>query len=79
MRVLLCGGAGFIGSHSAVEFLNAGYDVTVLDNFINSSPEAIRRVEKITGKQVTLVEGDAADHDTVAKVFADEEIFCVIH
>ena len=79
MRVLLCGGAGFIGSHSAVEFLNAGYDVTVLDNCVNSSPEAIRRVEKITGRPVTMVEGDAADREAVAKVFADEDIFCVVH
>ena len=50
--VLLAGGAGYIGSHTAVELLNAGYDVIVVDNYCNSSPESIARVEKITGKKV---------------------------
>ena len=54
--VLLAGGAGYIGSHTAVELLNSGYDVVVADNYYNSSPEAIRRVEKITGKNVKLYE-----------------------
>ena len=53
--ILLAGGAGYIGSHTAVELLNAGYEVVVADNFSNSSPEAIRRVEKITGKQLSFM------------------------
>ena len=52
MRFLLTGGAGFIGSHTCVALLNAGHDVVVLDNYYNSSPEAPRRVEQITGKKV---------------------------
>ena len=52
MRILLAGGAGFIGSHTAVQMLNAGHDVIVVDNYSNSSPEAIRRVEAITGKKI---------------------------
>ena len=50
--ILLAGGAGYIGSHTAVELLNAGYDVIIADNYSNSSPEAVRRVEEITGKTV---------------------------
>ena len=61
--ILLAGGAGYIGSHTAVELLNAGYDVVAADNFSNSSPEAIRRVEEITGKSVKLYEADIRDND----------------
>ena len=61
--ILLAGGAGYIGSHTAVELLEAGYDVVVADNFANSSPEAIRRVEKITGKNVKLYELDIKDNE----------------
>lgn len=59
MRILLTGGAGYIGSHTALSLLLNGYDVTVLDNFSNSSPEAIARVEELTGREVRLLEGDA--------------------
>ena len=59
--VLLAGGAGYIGSNTAVELQNAGYDVVVADNYSNSSLEAIRRVEKITGKTVKLYEADVRD------------------
>ena len=59
--ILLAGGAGYIGSHTAVELLNSGYDVVVVDNYRNSCPESIRRVEKITGKKVKLYEADFAD------------------
>ena len=54
MAILVTGGAGFIGSHTCVELLNAGYDVVVVDNLCNSSEEALRRVEKITGTKVTF-------------------------
>ena len=54
MSILVCGGAGYIGSHTCVELINAGYDIVVADNLVNSSEEALRRVEKIVGKSVPL-------------------------
>jgi UDP-glucose 4-epimerase len=67
--VLITGGAGYIGSHTMVELLAAGFDVICLDNFSNSSPEAVKRVEKIAGKRVTLVNGDVRDREVLARVF----------
>ena len=77
--ILLAGGAGYIGSHTAVELLNAGYEVVVADNFSNSSPEAIRRVEKITGKTVKLYELDIKDNAKLFEVFKENRIDAVIH
>ena len=77
--VFLAGGAGYIGSHTAVELLNAGYDVVVADNFSNSSPESIKRVEKITGKSVKLYELDIKDNAKLAEVFKENKIDAVIH
>ena len=77
--ILLAGGAGYIGSHTAVELLNAGYEVVVVDNFSNSSPEAIRRVEKITGKTVKLYERDIKDNAKLLEVFNENKIDAVIH
>ncbi len=79
MAILVTGGAGFIGSHTVVELQNAGYDVVVVDNLINASKEALRRVEEITGKPVTFYEADILDRDTMEKVFTENEIECVIH
>ncbi len=76
--VLATGGAGYIGSHTMVELLAAGFDVICLDNFSNSSPEAVRRVEKIAGKRVTLVNGDVRDREVLARVFK-RPIDAVIH
>ena len=56
--ILVTGGAGYIGSHTCVELLNAGFDVTVFDNFCNSNPEALIRVEQITKKKLALIKGD---------------------
>ena len=61
MKILVTGGAGYIGSHTCVELLNKGYEVVVIDNFDNSSPKSIERVKKITGKPVTLYTGDVRD------------------
>jgi NAD(P)-dependent dehydrogenase (short-subunit alcohol dehydrogenase family) len=62
--IFVTGGAGYIGSHTCVELLNAGHDVTVFDNFCNSQPEALARVQRITGKKPTLVQGAcSASHD----------------
>lgn len=77
--ILVTGGAGYIGSHTCVELLDAGYDVVVVDNLCNSSEESIRRVEKITGKGVKFYEADIANKDTMKKVFEENDIFAVIH
>ena len=77
--VLLAGGAGYIGSHTAIELINAGYDVIVVDNYSNSCPEAISRVEKITGKSVKLYEADVRDTTRLTEVFCENKIDVVIH
>lgn len=80
MRVLLTGGAGYIGSHTALVLLSAGHEVVVLDNLDNSSPEALKRVEALTGKKAPLVVGDCTDEDAVAAVFENYgPIDAVIH
>ena len=79
MSILVTGGAGYIGSHTCVELLNAGYEVVVIDNLYNSSEEALRRVEKITGKTVKFYEGDLLNREDVEKVFEQESIDSVIH
>lgn len=77
--ILLAGGAGYIGSHTAVELLNNGYDVIIVDNYDNSCPEAVKRVENITGKKVKLYEGDVKDHNVVNLIMKENQIDCVIH
>ena len=79
MAILVTGGAGFIGSHTCVELLNAGYDVVVVDNLCNSSEEALRRVEKITGKKVTFYQADIRDGAALDEIFSKESIDSVIH
>ena len=79
MKMLLTGGAGYIGSHTAVAMLEAGHEVVAVDNYYNSSPEAIRRVEQITGKPVTLYEADAADKDKMKEILGREKPDCIIH
>jgi len=79
LKTLLAGGAGYTGSHTAVELLNAGYDVIVADNFSNSSPESIKRVEKITGKSVKLYELDIKDNAKLVEIFKENKIDAVIH
>ncbi|MBR6223425.1 MAG: UDP-glucose 4-epimerase GalE [Lachnospiraceae bacterium] len=79
MRILVTGGAGYIGSHTSVELLEAGYEVVILDNLYNSSKKAIDRIEEITGKKVTFYENDMLDADALEKIFSKEKIDCVIH
>ena len=79
MNVLLAGGAGYIGSHTCVELIEAGHSVVVVDNFSNSCPEAIRRVEKITGAQIPLYEADVCSAAAVEKIFSENKIDAVIH
>lgn len=79
MNILVTGGAGYIGSHTCVELVNAGYTPIVIDNLCNSNPESLRRVEKIIGKPVKLIVGDVRDEALLDKVFSEHEIGCVIH
>lgn len=79
MSILVTGGAGYIGSHTVVELLNAGMDVVVIDNLVNSSEESLRRVEKITGKQVKFYKGDIADRQLLDTIFDNEDIESCIH
>lgn len=79
MNVLLAGGAGYIGSHTAVELLNAGHQVVIVDDYSNSSPEAVRRIEKITGKSVVSYEADVKDKEKMRHIFSKNHIDCVIH
>ncbi len=77
--IFVTGGAGYIGSHTCIELLQAGHPVTVYDNFSNSSPESIRRVERITGRKVNLVEGDIRDPVALGRALRDSGAQAVIH
>lgn len=77
--ILVTGGAGYIGSHACLEFLEAGYDVVVLDNLSNSSPEALKRVERLTGRALTFIEGDIRDRAGLDALFHRHDIDAVIH
>ena len=79
MKTLLTGGAGYIGSHTAVAMLDAGHEVAVVDNYVNSSAEAIARVEKITGKKAALYEADVADKARMMEILKAEMPDCIIH
>ncbi|MGK0467790.1 UDP-glucose 4-epimerase GalE [Clostridium sp.] len=79
MWILVTGGAGYIGSHTCVELLNSGYDVIVVDNFSNSKPESLKRVQEITGKHLKLYEIDILDKVNLDKVFLENDIEAVIH
>ena len=79
MNVLVTGGAGYIGSHTSVELLNAGHTVVVVDNLLNSKKEAVNRVEKITGKKVKFYEGDIRDKKLLDKIFEENKIDAVIN
>ena len=78
-KILITGGAGYIGSHTAVELLNEGYEVVVYDNLYNSSEESIKRVEELTGKTVKFYEGDILDAEFLKTMFEVEKIDAVIH
>lgn len=79
MKILVTGGAGYIGSHTCVELLESGYEVVVIDNLCNSNSESLNRVKQITGKGLTFYEGDVRDEALLQKIFAENEIACVIH
>ncbi|MDO8330781.1 MAG: UDP-glucose 4-epimerase GalE [Fluviicoccus sp.] len=77
--ILLTGGAGYIGSHAAIEFIQAGHDIVVLDNFSNSKPEAVRRTRELAGRDFELVEGDIRDRALLDRLFAQYPITAVVH
>ena len=79
MKILITGGAGYIGSHTALELLNEGYEVVVYDNLCNSSKESLKRVEELTGKSVQFYEGDVLDAEALKAMFEAEKIDAVIH
>lgn len=79
MAILVAGGAGYIGSHTCVELLKEGYEVVVVDNLYNSSEEALKRVEQITGKTVKFYEADILDREALNKIFDTEDIDSVIN
>lgn len=79
MKILVTGGAGYIGSHTCVELLNAGYDVVVVDNLYNASAKALDRVREITGKDLTFYEADILDAPKMDEIFKKEQVDCVIH
>lgn len=74
MSILVTGGAGFIGSHTCVELLNAGYDVAVVDNLYNASEKAIERVKQITGKDLRFYKADIRDREGLNEVFDKEDV-----
>ena len=77
--ILVTGGAGYIGSHTCVELLNAGFDVTVFDNFCNSNPEALARVQEITGRKPALITGDCRDRSALTAALQQSKAKAVIH
>ena len=79
MKILLAGGAGYIGSHTAVTLLDAGHDVVIVDNYANSSPVAVDRIREVTGKPVTAYRADVTDKDAMTRIFRENAIDCVIH
>jgi len=79
MKILITGGAGYIGSHTAVELLNSGYEIAVIDNFSNSKPEVIEKIKKITNKDFSFYEGDVCDKEILTTIFEKENINGVIH
>ena len=79
MNVLVTGGAGYIGSHTCLELLECGYGVVVIDNLCNSNPKSLDRVQELTGKSLKFYEGDVRDEALLKKIFAENEIGCVIH
>ena len=79
MAILVTGGAGYIGSHTCVELLNAGYEVVVVDNLCNSSEKSLERVEALTGKKVKFYKGDILDRDFLNHIMETERIDSCIH
>ena len=78
-KVLVTGGMGYIGSHTVVQLYEAGYEPIIVDNLVNSKPEVLNRIEKITGKRPLFYEFDVRDEENLSKIFDEHDIFAVIH
>lgn len=79
MTILVTGGTGFIGSHTAISLIEAGYDIVILDNLCNSSINILPRLKQITGKDIPFYQGDIRDRTTLQKIFAEHKIETVMH
>ncbi|MBQ3109613.1 MAG: UDP-glucose 4-epimerase GalE [Clostridia bacterium] len=79
MKVLLTGGAGYIGSHTCIELLAAGHEAVIVDNYSNSKPEALNRIKEISGKDFGFYEADCCDKNALRKIFTENKIDAVIH
>ena len=79
MKILVTGATGYIGSHTCVELLNAGYDVVGIDNFINSKPDVLDKIKRIWGKGIKFYEGDVTFADVLQSVFTEHKIDAAIH
>lgn len=79
MKILVTGGTGYIGSHTAIELLNNDYEVVIIDNLSNSKREVVDKIKKITGKDVIFYEGDVCDKKLLEEIFNDNKIDAVIH
>ena len=79
MAILVTGGTGFIGSHTVVELINAGKEVVIVDNFSNSKPEVLNRIQTITGKRPVFYEADLLDKPAIDRIFEEQKIEAVIH
>lgn len=79
MAILVTGGAGFIGSHTCVELLNAGFEIVIVDNFFNSKPEVLKRIRELTNRDFKFYECDIRDRDGLTKIFEENDIEAVIH
>ena len=79
MKILVTGGTGYIGSHTVIELLNADYEVVIIDNLCNSKKDVLKKIEKITKKQVQFYKGDVCDKKTLEKIFTENKIEAVIH
>ena len=71
MKILVTGGAGYIGSHTCVELLESGFEVVVIDNLCNSNPKSLERVRELTGKEIRFYEGDVRDEALLRRIFAE--------
>ena len=79
MTILVTGGTGFIGSHTCVELIDAGYDVVIIDNLSNSKKDVVSYIEKITGKKVVFYENDVCDKEALRNIFKENKIDAIIH
>ena len=79
MKILVTGGAGYIGSHTCIQLLETGHEIVVVDNFYNSKYEAVRRIRELSGKDFPFYEADVCDSEAVEKIFSENKIDAIIH